>query len=104
MMDETSGGGRTRSRAAGAAFILASTAVMSGQGLNPLGYSVATPRPISPADGTTTPSAQATQRQNPYLGSVPSKNTRTKIELSLKGAIWRNDTGKDRPGDVGGAG
>jgi outer membrane protein TolC len=62
---------------------------MSGQGLNPLGYSVATPRPISPADGTTTPSAQATQRQNPYLGSVPSKNTRTKIELSLKGAIER---------------
>jgi outer membrane protein TolC len=62
---------------------------MSGQGLNPLGYSVATPRPISPADGTTTPSAQAAQRQNPYLGSVPSKNTGTKIELSLKGAIER---------------
>src|SRR5271170_1716804 len=89
MTDETSGSGRTRSRAAAAVFILASTAVMSGQGLNPLGYSVATPRPISPADGTTTPSAQATQRQNPYLGSVPSKNTGTKIELSLKGAIER---------------
>jgi len=87
MTDETSGSGRTRSRAAGAVLIVASTAVMSGQGLNPLGYSVATPRPISPADGTTTPSAQATQRQNPYLGSVPSKNTGTKIELSLKGAI-----------------
>ena len=57
--------------------------------LDPLGYSVATPRPISPAEGTTTPSAQATQRQNPYLGSVPSKNTGTKIELSLKGAIER---------------
>jgi outer membrane protein TolC len=88
-MDKASGNGRTRSRAAGAVFLLASTAVMSGQGLNPLGYSVATPRPISPADGTTTPSAQATQRQNPYLGSVPSKNTGTKIELSLKGAIER---------------
>src|SRR5947209_10646849 len=51
--------------------------------------SIATPRPISPAEGTTTPSAQATQRQNPYLGSVPSKNTGAKIELSLKGAIER---------------
>jgi hypothetical protein len=89
MTDETSGSGRTRSRAVAAVFILASTAVMSGRGLNPLGYSVATPRPISPADGTTTPSAQATQRQNPYLGSVPSKNTGTKIELSLSGAIGR---------------
>jgi len=89
MTDKASGNGRRRSRAAGAVFVVASTAVMSGQGLNPLGYSVATPRPISPADGTTTPSAQATQRQNPYLGSVPSKNTGTKIELSLKGAIER---------------
>src|SRR5580658_6306638 len=89
MMDETSRGGRTWSRVAGAVIILASTAVLSAQGINPLGYSVATPRPISPADGTTTPSAQATQRQNPYLGSVPSKNTGTKIELSLKGAIER---------------
>jgi outer membrane protein TolC len=89
MTDETSGSGRTRSRAAGAVFLLGATAVMSGQGLNPLGYSVATPRPISPADGTTTPSAQAAQRQNPYLGSVPSKNTGTKIEISLKGALER---------------
>jgi outer membrane protein TolC len=60
-----------------------------GQTEGPLGYSVATPRPISPAEGTTTPNAQATQRQNPYLGSVPSRNTGTKIELSLKGAIDR---------------
>src|SRR5579863_4994022 len=89
MTDKASGNGRRRSRAAGAVFVVASTAVMSGQGLNPLGYSVATPRPISPADGTTTPSAQATQRQNPYLGSVPSKNTGTKIELSLRGAVER---------------
>ena len=89
MTDKASGNGRTRSRTAGALFILASAAVTSGQGLNPLGYSVATPRPISPADGTTTPSAQATQRQNPFLGSVPSKNTGTKIELSLRGAIER---------------
>ena len=73
----------------GAAFIMASTAVASGQSLNPLGYSVATPRPISPAEGTTNPSAEATQRQNPYLGSVPSKNTGTRIELSLRGGIER---------------
>jgi outer membrane protein TolC len=89
MTDKANGNGRTRSRVAGAVLLLAATGVMAGQGLNPLGYSVATPRPISPADGTTTPSAQATQRQNPYLGSVPSKNTGTKIELSLKGAIER---------------
>ena len=89
MTNETSRNSRTRSRVLGAAFIMASTAVTSGQSLNPLGYSVATPRPISPAEGTTTPSAEATQRQNPYLGSVPSKNTGTRVELSLKGGIER---------------
>jgi len=31
-----------------------------GQTEGPRGYSVATPRPISPAEGTTTPNAQAT--------------------------------------------
>src|SRR5713101_760462 len=60
-----------------------------GQTQGPLGYSVTTPRPISPAEGTTTPSAQATQRQNPYLGSVPSKNTGTRIELSPRSAMER---------------
>jgi outer membrane protein TolC len=60
-----------------------------GQTPNALGYSVATPRPISPAEGTTNPSAQATQSQNPYLGSVPSENTGTRIELTLKNAIER---------------
>ena len=89
MANGTSRNSRTRSRVLGAAFIMASTAVTSGQSLSPLGYSVATPRPISPAEGTTTPSAEATQRQNPYLGSVPSKNTGTRIELSLKGGIER---------------
>jgi outer membrane protein TolC len=89
MTNETSWTSRTRSRMLEAAFILTSTAVAWGQSLNPLGYSVTTPRPISPAEGTTTPSAQATQRQNPYLGSVPSKNTGTKIDLSLRGAIER---------------
>jgi outer membrane protein TolC len=87
MTNETSRNRRKRSRVFGAVFILSSSPFASGQSLNPLGYSVATPRPISPAEGTTTPSAQATQRQNPYLGSVPSKNTGTRIELSLRAAI-----------------
>ena len=60
-----------------------------GQSPDALGYSVATPRPISPAEGTTNPSAQATQSQNPYLGSVPSENTGTRIELSLRSAMER---------------
>jgi outer membrane protein TolC len=73
----------------GVAFALAFGLTAWGQTQGPLGYSVATPRPISPAEGTTTPSAQATQRQNPYLGSVPSKNTGTRMELSLRSAIER---------------
>ncbi len=89
MRRKMAGNSQTRSGTLGAAFLLASGLIASGQTGGPLGYSVATPRPISPAEGTTNPSAQATQRQNPYLGSVPSKNTGTKIELSLKGAIDR---------------
>jgi outer membrane protein TolC len=72
-----------------AALLAASGLIASGQTIGPLGYSVATPRPINPAEGTTNPSARATQRQNPYLGSVPSKNTGTRIELSLSGALER---------------
>ncbi len=60
-----------------------------GQTDAPLTYSVTTPRPISPAEGTTTPSAQAAQRQNPYLGSVAGRSTGTRIELSLSAAIER---------------
>jgi len=78
-----------RSRTLSSALLLASSLVAWGQTSGPLGYSVATPRPISPAEGTTNPSAQATQLQNPYLGSLPSKNTGTRIELSLKGALDR---------------
>ena len=52
-------------------------------------YSITTPKPVSPAEGTTTPSAQATQRQNPYLGSVPGKNTGTVLKLSLEEALAR---------------
>lgn len=55
----------------------------------PSSYSITTPKPISSAEGTTTPSAQATQRQNPYLGSVPAKSTGTTIRLSLQDGITR---------------
>jgi outer membrane protein TolC len=69
-------------------------ALMAGFGAHaqeppPLGYSIATPRPVSPAEGTTTPSAQATQRQNPYLGSVPAAPTAGNIGLSLRDAITK---------------
>src|SRR5882724_4668677 len=76
-------------KALGLAFWLTFSLVAWGEPQSPLGYSIATPRPINPAEGTTTPSARATQRQNPYLGSVPSKNTGTRIELSLRTAIER---------------
>jgi outer membrane protein TolC len=78
-----------RSRTLGASILMAASLSASAQTPGQLGYSVATPRPISPAEGTTTPNAQATQRQNPYLGSVPSKNTGTRMELSLKAALER---------------
>src|ERR1700730_15393381 len=81
--------GQTESKTLSVTLALAFGLTAWGQTQGPLGYSVTTPRPISPAEGTTTPSAQAAQRQNPYLGSVPSKNTGTKIELSPKGAVER---------------
>src|SRR6266436_9830079 len=81
--------GQTQSKILSVAFALAFCLTARGQTQGPLGYSVTTPRPISPAEGTTTPSAQATQSQNPYLGSVPSKNTGTRIELGLGNAIER---------------
>jgi outer membrane protein TolC len=72
---------------------LKSFLVLSMPGLiaaqSPLDYTINTPRPINPAEGTTSPSAQATQRQNPFLGSVPSRNTGSTLELSLKEAIDR---------------
>ncbi|HMF74365.1 MAG TPA: TolC family protein [Bryobacteraceae bacterium] len=76
-------------RTTGAALLLSASLAASGQSLrpDPLGYSIATPRPINPAEGTTNPSAQATQRQNPFLGSVPAKATGTTISLSLREAI-----------------
>jgi outer membrane protein TolC len=85
-MEENS---RGRSRSLGAVFLVASGLIASAQTSGPLGYSVATPRPISPAEGTTNPSAQATQSQNPYLGSMPSKNAGARLQLSLKGALDR---------------
>ena len=56
---------------------------------DPLRYSVSTPRPINPAEGTTNPSARTTQSQNPYLGSVPTQSTGTTIRLSLQDALAR---------------
>jgi outer membrane protein TolC len=87
MVPKTVENSRAQSRSLSAALLMASGLIASAQTPGPLGYSVVTPRPISPAEGTTTPSAQATQRQNPYLGSVPLKNTGARVELSLKGAI-----------------
>jgi outer membrane protein TolC len=81
--------GETQSKILGFAFWLPFGLAALGQSQEPLGYSIATPRPISPAEGTTTPSAQAAQRQNPYLGSVPSRNTGARIELILRSAIER---------------
>lgn len=67
--------------------MLAVASLASAQ--NAVQYSIPTPKPISPAEGTTTPSAQAAQRQNPYLGSVPAKSTGTILRLSLQDAIAR---------------
>src|ERR1700730_10423342 len=89
MMRKMARKGQTQSKTLSVTLALAFGLTAWGQTQGPLGYSVATPRPISPSEGTTTPSAQATQRQNPYLGSVTSKNTGTKIELSLRSAIER---------------
>jgi outer membrane protein TolC len=63
--------------------VLATIGLISGQN------SIPTPRPINPAEGTTNPSALATQRQNPFLGSTPAAATGTTIELTLKRAIER---------------
>jgi outer membrane protein TolC len=52
--------------------------------------SIATPRPINPATGTTNPSARATQSLNPYLGSTPEgKVSEGEIRLSLEEAVSR---------------
>jgi outer membrane protein TolC len=70
-------------------FLSAAAAFGQTSAVDPLRYTVATPRPINPAESTTNPSARATQSQNPYLGSVPSKDSGTTIELSLESAIDR---------------
>jgi outer membrane protein TolC len=82
---------QTKCRILGTALFLSAALAASGQSIqpDPLAYSVATPRPINPAENTTNPSAQATQAQNPYLGSVPEKVTGTTIRLSMRDAIKR---------------
>lgn len=69
------------------AWVVLSGRVLWGQ--SPLDYSVATPRPINPAEGTTNPGALATQRQNPYLGSVPAPATTETLRLTLQDVIAR---------------
>src|SRR5512140_3245608 len=52
--------------------------------------SISTPRTINPAANSTNPSAGAGQKQNPFLGSVPSGTaTAETIDLSLQEAIER---------------
>ena len=75
--------------------ILASSVAVSGQAIPDGGASAAfgsisTPRPIDPAAGTTNPSARATQKLNPYLGSTPrGVATKETLHLSLEDAITR---------------
>jgi outer membrane protein TolC len=80
-----------KQRAVAVGLLLVACTAAPGQSTltGPQNYSIATPKPISPADGTTNPSAQATQRQNPFLGSVPQKSTGTTLGLSLEDAIIR---------------
>ncbi len=89
--------GRRRIRAGFVGTLMLSLAGMAaaqtveggGFTLSPLG-SIATPRPINPATGTTNPSARATQSLNPYLGSTPDgKVVEDEIKLSLEDAVQR---------------
>jgi len=69
-------------------FLSAATPVFAQTGA--LGYSITTPRPIDPSVNSTTPSAQAAQAQNPYLGSTPAgKSSSEPIQLSLQAAVER---------------
>jgi outer membrane protein TolC len=66
--------------------------VQGSSGAGPSFGSIATPRPIDPASGTTNPSARATQSLNPYLGSTPDgKVIDEEISLSLADAISRGE-------------
>ena len=71
-------------------FLLLGTAGLSAAQTAGPGYSIETPRPINPAANTTSPSALATQAQNPYLGSTPSgKASGGTLQLSLQNAVER---------------
>jgi outer membrane protein TolC len=82
---------QAKGRLCRAMLLLCASLVVSARAaqIDPLSYSVTTPRPINPAQSTTNPSAQATQTQNPYLGSVPVRPTGTTIRLSVRDAIER---------------
>jgi outer membrane protein TolC len=69
---------------------VAGAAAVFAQASGPLGYAIATPRPIDPAAGSSNPSARATQSLNPYLGSVPGgKAAPGELKLTLEDAIRR---------------
>ncbi|HEV3150445.1 MAG TPA: TolC family protein [Acidobacteriaceae bacterium] len=71
-------------------FPAAAQSVDNGGGASASYGSIATPRPINPAAGTTNPSARATQTLNPYLGSTPEGAvTEGEIKLSLQDAVDR---------------
>ena len=89
MAHNSTGSGRKRPGRLFLVVLVISALASQARAQSPLEYSIATPRPINPAEGTTTPSAQATQQQNPFLGSVPAKNTGTRLEISLKDAVDR---------------
>src|SRR6266404_6670650 len=73
-----------------ALWLLAAGAALCQTQPDPQTYTISTPRPINPAAGTTNPSAQATQAQNPYLGSTPAGPvTDGVISLSLRDAVQR---------------
>jgi hypothetical protein len=62
----------------------------NGLDINTPSESIATPRPINPAAGTTNPSARATQTLNPYLGSTPDPALVPGVlQLSLEDAVAR---------------
>ncbi len=69
---------------------LAGQTTDGGNSAPPMFGSVATPRPINPATGTTNPSARATQTLNPYLGSTSDgKVVEGQLKLSLNDAVAR---------------
>jgi len=71
-------------------FILCVSVLGQSSGTGAPAGSIATPRPINPANSTTNPSARETQSQNPYLGSVPTGPVRSEVlTFALEQAVDR---------------